>query len=211
MSSPLSLTDKLGALICKRINHLPCLHVHACTQPHPPLLRTHNVKCTHRRSVFTLRHLLWCDPAHWFSLWHSLSTKGLSRLMCWSHPLKQHILPIDVYIHFSFVDQWFMQLTFFFWQSLLKRDNAHSLYNRVTLNYTNLCWIHFCLAFKRADVPLTSSRWSGDSLGKKKKKPAPMQKAAPAHNRWRNRARSKNSRREVNTEFTSSSTWEETE
>lgn len=33
--------DKLGPLICKRINHLPYLHVHACTQPHPRLLRTH--------------------------------------------------------------------------------------------------------------------------------------------------------------------------
>lgn len=27
--------DKLGPLICKRINHLLHLHVHTCTQPRP--------------------------------------------------------------------------------------------------------------------------------------------------------------------------------
>lgn len=42
--------DKLGPLICKRINHLPYFHVHTCTQPHPPLLRTHTV--THVKAFY---------------------------------------------------------------------------------------------------------------------------------------------------------------
>lgn len=60
--APLS-PDKLGPLICKRINHLPYLHVCTCTQPLSPMQCTHIVTHTQTpRAHFTSPALIWTRP-----------------------------------------------------------------------------------------------------------------------------------------------------
>lgn len=49
--------DKLGPLICKRINHLPCLHVPACNNLTPRCYK-HTMSHIWRHSVSILCHLL---------------------------------------------------------------------------------------------------------------------------------------------------------